>query len=90
MNYLVIYDISENSKRTKLADKLKDYGLIRIQKSVFIGELTEKDAKEAEKHLKDVSGYDAIHFITLCEKCYKKIKMLGDAWLPKEHENVVI
>ncbi len=39
MLYLVIYDITNNSLRSKLAEKLKDYGLERIQYSAFIGHL---------------------------------------------------
>ena len=35
---LVIYDISEDRRRTDLADRLKLYGMTRIQKSAFISE----------------------------------------------------
>jgi len=34
---LVIYDISDNALRLKVADYLKSKGLVRIQKSAFIG-----------------------------------------------------
>jgi CRISPR-associated protein Cas2 len=34
-----IYDISSNRIRKKLADQLLNYGLIRVQKSVFLGNL---------------------------------------------------
>ena len=39
MLYLIIYDITDNSLRNKLADILKDFGLDRIQYSAFIGTL---------------------------------------------------
>nr|HML25473.1 CRISPR-associated endonuclease Cas2 [Methanomethylovorans sp.] len=35
----VIYDIAENSTRKKVSDRCKDYGLYRVQKSVFLGDL---------------------------------------------------
>jgi len=39
MHILVVYDISDDSTRTKVADICGDYGLDRIQYSVFQGEL---------------------------------------------------
>jgi len=35
--YLVIYDITNNNLRNKIAEVLKNYGLERIQYSAFIG-----------------------------------------------------
>lgn len=40
---LVIYDISDNKQRTRLADHLKEYGLYQIQYSGFVGELNPHD-----------------------------------------------
>ncbi|TDA32310.1 MAG: CRISPR-associated endonuclease Cas2 [Hadesarchaea archaeon] len=39
MQTLVIYDISSNSLRDRLARRLFDYGLQRVQLSAFCGEL---------------------------------------------------
>ena len=39
MLYLVIYDITSNKLRNKIAEVLKNYGLDRIQYSAFIGRL---------------------------------------------------
>ena len=41
MIYLVCYDLENNRLRAALAAKLQDWGLERIQKSVFVGTLTE-------------------------------------------------
>lgn len=38
--YLVSYDVTDNKKRKKLADKLRYLGLERIQYSVFLGVLS--------------------------------------------------
>ncbi len=35
--YLVIYDITDNNQRRKVAKELKRIGLYRIQKSAFLG-----------------------------------------------------
>ena len=37
MIYWVIYDISNDRTRSRVASKCKNYGLDRIQKSAFIG-----------------------------------------------------
>ncbi|MEM3341836.1 MAG: CRISPR-associated endonuclease Cas2 [Thermoplasmata archaeon] len=40
---LIIYDITDDRKRAKLANHLKSYGLSRIQYSAFFGELNHND-----------------------------------------------
>ncbi len=37
---IVVYDISDDKARSKAADACKDYGLDRIQYSVFVGQLS--------------------------------------------------
>lgn len=39
MYVLVVYDITENDVRNRVADILRSFGLERIQKSVFLGRL---------------------------------------------------
>ncbi len=39
MHCLLIYDITHDGTRTKVADACLDYGLQRIQYSAFLGEL---------------------------------------------------
>jgi CRISPR-associated protein Cas2 len=43
---LVIYDITHDGTRTKVADACLDYGLQRIQYSAFMGELSWTHQKE--------------------------------------------
>jgi CRISPR-associated protein Cas2 len=45
MVYWVIYDISKNKGRSKVAKICKNYGLTRVQKSAFLGELTRNKAE---------------------------------------------
>ena len=37
MKLIVVYDISDNSNREAIARKLKNLGLTRVQRSVFVG-----------------------------------------------------
>ena len=73
MFYLVIYDISNDKDRFRLAQTLQNYGLNRIQYSAFKGELNPHDreilAKETRKFV--TSKRDSIYIIPLCEKCAK-------------------
>ena len=39
MNYILTYDISNNKIRKRVSDLLKDKGFLRVQRSVFIGEI---------------------------------------------------
>ena len=43
--FLICYDIENDKTRTKFFDKMKDYGLIPIQKSVFYGDLNNAEIK---------------------------------------------
>jgi len=57
---LVIYDITPDEIRYKIASICKDFGLIRIQKSAFLGILTGERRKEMrvrmERVMKGVKG----------------------------------
>lgn len=49
---LVIYDISDNGLRLKVASFLKSRGLVRIQKSAFIGRATRSLRLDVEAGLR--------------------------------------
>ena len=70
---LVVYDITDDSLRNKIADILKDFGLVRIQKSAFIGNLTSEERKDLERVLsrKNLEGRDRIDIFPICERDLK-------------------
>ncbi len=51
---LVIYDITENNLRLAAANACKKYGLIRVQKSAFLGEISNSLRKELAAALKEI------------------------------------
>ncbi len=55
MYILVIYDITEDDVRNKVAETLAAYGLHRIQKSAFLGRLPSALLKDLEARLRRVS-----------------------------------
>ncbi|MHA1249860.1 MAG: CRISPR-associated endonuclease Cas2 [Candidatus Helarchaeota archaeon] len=71
MKTLVIYDITDDRRRSKLAKHLQRYGLKRIQYSGFLGDLNPNDRlvliREIKAYVKDES--DSIYVLPLCSRC---------------------
>jgi len=66
---LVIYDISDDNLRNAVSEVCKNFGLLRIQKSAFMGNLTSSRRKELRDKLKEVLG-DAngnIQLFVICQ-----------------------
>lgn len=57
---VVFYDISDNKKRKKVFDKLKDLGLSPIQESVFWGYVLGSDYKAVLRLIKTTEDGDKI------------------------------
>lgn len=70
MRCLVVYDISDDGKRTKVADACLDYGLDRIQYSAFLGKLSTNHQEELMLKLEKVLERKAgnIQLFPLCAK----------------------
>jgi CRISPR-associated protein Cas2 len=70
MRCLVVYDISDDGRRAKVADVCLDYGLDRIQYSAFLGSLSTNHQEELMLRLKKVLGRKAgnIQLFPLCGK----------------------
>ncbi|MCF2138543.1 MAG: CRISPR-associated endonuclease Cas2 [Candidatus Lokiarchaeota archaeon] len=82
MNYLVTFDIPvENTRlRTKLGEKCMDYGLFRIQLSVFWGSLEKaalQDLMFECEELIDNSPAD-IRFFAVCDQCLEKSYVIAN------------
>ena len=59
MHTLVVYDISNDRRRTKIADVCLDYGLDRIQMSAFMGQLNRTHQEELMLKLSAILGDEA-------------------------------
>jgi len=78
----VIYDITENSTRKKVSDRCKDYGLYRVQKSVFLGDLNsnQRDSLAIEcEEIIDID-IDSVYIFPMDEESFKKVKLIGQAF----------
>lgn len=74
---MISYDISDDSKRNKVSDLLKNYGQ-RVQYSVFECRLDEKTFDELLSKLKTFAdSNDSIRVYQICVDCLKKVIMMG-------------
>ena len=78
MRCLLIYDISHDGTRTKVADACLDYGLERVQYSAFMGELNWIHQKELLLQIKRRIGkHDAnIQLFPLDEKSWTSRRVI--------------
>ena len=56
MQTLVVYDISDDEIRLKVGETCKRFGLARIQRSTFLGNLTSMQRKELIAALRRILG----------------------------------
>lgn len=72
MLYWVIYDISENSIRSRISSKCKDYGLKRVQKSAFLGDVSKNKIDMFGIEIKDIlkGDKDCVYIIPSCKSCF--------------------
>ncbi|KAF5429304.1 CRISPR-associated protein Cas2 [Candidatus Methanomarinus sp.] len=78
----VIYDIVNDKVRKKVSDSCKDYGLYRVQKSVFLGDLNsnQRDSLALEcEELVDIDT-DSIYIFPMDDKSFKQVKLIGQAF----------
>jgi CRISPR-associated protein Cas2 len=78
----VIYDIVDTKKRTKIAKACKNYGLYRVQKSAFLGNLNRNELDELSLRCEDIMDeeVDSVYIFPMCEEDFKRVKLLGQAF----------
>lgn len=78
----VIYDISSNKTRTKVSSACINSGLYRVQKSVFLGTLSENGrdtlALQCEELIDD--AVDSVYIFPMDKQSFKSVKLLGQAF----------
>jgi CRISPR-associated protein Cas2 len=78
MRYLLIYDISHDGTRHKVAEACLDYGLQRIQYSAFLGQLAQAHQRELLLKIKERLGDHGanIQLYALDEKAWASRKVI--------------
>lgn len=82
-NYLICYDIVEDPVRNQISNVCKEYGLERIQYSVFYGRLNKTQKKEIQEKFKDIINKtnSNIHIIFICNSCTSKHNILSSIYI---------
>ena len=80
MIYWVIYDISNDKIRSRVASKCKNYGLDRIQKSAFIGNLTRNKAEMLAIEIRESvhEPSDCVFIMPSCKECFTSKEIVGN------------
>lgn len=76
-HWLVIYDIKNPKRLSKVSRKLTSYG-VRVQKSVFELEASENVVSELRSGIKKIiHSEDSVVYFDVCEKDWQKRVKLG-------------
>lgn len=80
MFVVVSYDIVNDERRTKVCNKLKDYGA-HTQYSVFECDLNHRQIEEMKTDLQRIIDIrnDSVKYYFLCARCVIKIQTQGKA-----------
>jgi CRISPR-associated protein Cas2 len=89
--YIVVYDISNDKRRTKLHKRLKDYGS-PVQYSVFECILDAERLVQMRAMIRKTvkARHDHVRIYTLCKACLKKTEIIGRHEITVEKEIYVV
>ncbi len=78
----VVYDIVDNSTRSKVARVCLDKGLYRVQKSVFLGTLNANERDSLALECEEIIDLDidSVYVFPMDDESFKKVKLLGQAF----------
>ena len=77
-----IYDITDNKVRNNIIKIAREYGLYRVQKSVFFGNVNRNKLDEIILESKKIINYeeDSVYIFPMCEKDFKNAILLGQSF----------
>jgi CRISPR-associated protein Cas2 len=78
----VIYDITQDRTRTRVARRCLDFGLYRVQKSVFLGDLAANRVEEVllfSRELLDPET-DSVYIFPMCRDDFDRVRIAGHAF----------
>lgn len=76
--YYAVYDVSDDNTRTSVIHTLKNHGFVRIQKSVFCGNISNQQKKDLIETIKSlVSKEDSFYLMLSCNRCFGRVMIVG-------------
>ncbi len=78
----VVYDISSDKTRAKIAKRCLGFGLHRVQKSVFLGDVNSNRVDEIEMFSRDLMDEeeDSVYIFPLCQEDFDKCRLIGQGF----------
>jgi CRISPR-associated protein Cas2 len=78
----VIYDIAEDRTRTRVARRCLDFGLYRVQKSVFLGDLPPNRVEEVLLFSRDLldAATDSVYVFPMCREDFERVRIVGQGF----------
>ncbi|HSR50596.1 MAG TPA: CRISPR-associated endonuclease Cas2 [Acidobacteriota bacterium] len=75
----VVYDISDDKTRKKVSDRCLGFGLTRVQKSVFLGEVDSNRVEEIELFSRELLDLriDSVYIFPMCREDFQKVRLVG-------------
>ncbi len=88
---LVVYDISNNRRRRKLHNKLKDFGT-PVQYSVFECLLSAAELQRMKTAVQKIikPRLDSVRYYPLCQRCLQNVKVSSGPEVLQETEIIVV
>lgn len=89
MPHLICYDITSDSLRTKMGRKILEFGLDRINKSVYLGSISESSLTQLEALLSGLlqqkgEPHDSLIIIPATAQQVQDMKVYGENGLDKD------
>lgn len=77
----IIYDITDNRQRTKVADRCRQLGLQRVQRSVFLGKVRKRLLSDFQREAPGLINFktDRLFIVPMSRKQYEEMARLGKA-----------
>lgn len=78
----LIYDITENKVRNRIAKIALQHGLYRVQKSVYLGTIDKNNLDEVILKSEELINpkTDSLYAFPMCEKDFKSVILKGQAF----------
>jgi CRISPR-associated protein Cas2 len=78
----VVYDIARDRTRTKVAKRCLDFGLYRVQKSVFLGDVAPNRVEEIllfSREMLDLTT-DSVYIFPMCRPDFERVRIVGQGF----------
>jgi CRISPR-associated protein Cas2 len=78
----VVYDITKDRTRTRVAKRCLDMGLYRVQKSIFLGDLAANRVEEIllfSEEMLDMDT-DSVYIFPMCREDFEKVRVVGQGF----------